>query len=200
MFIICGLGNPGERYKYTRHNVGARVVDRLAQRWGLGIKSAKFQSKAAKTVFSGNEVLLMLPQTFMNLSGEAVIKAMNFYKMDPEDLLVVHDEMDLELGRIKCKLGGGTAGHKGLDSIVNSLGTDNYIRIRFGIGRPSDNLTDSTDWVLSNFTVSEESIVKEKIENAADAVEQIISNGIIETMNRFNRDPNKEAKSGQDLN
>jgi len=140
MYLIVGLGNPGREYKDTRHNIGFMTVEVLARKWGINWQTdGKKKSLKAQKFIEGTEIILLKPQTFMNLSGEAVAKVANFYKIKTGDIIVIHDDIDLSLGQLKIQKGGGTAGHHGLESIVKCLGTGDFVRIRVGIGRPMGN-------------------------------------------------------------
>lgn len=186
MKIICGLGNPGARYTRTRHNVGFHICERLADRWGAILSHTKYNSLIGQTRVSGEAVLLLKPQIFMNRSGNAVGPAMRFHQLLPEDLLIIHDDADLDEGRILIKKGGGTAGHKGLDSIRDNLGSTDFHRLRFGIGRPSDARLELADYVLAALTTAESTLYEEKYELAVNACVSWVKNGVDKTMNDFN--------------
>ena len=186
MKIICGLGNPGQEYAGTRHNVGFDALNLLARRHRLEFSGKKFSARFAKGAIGRESVVMLKPGTYMNRSGQSVGPAVGFYKLSPEDLIVVHDELDLPLGRVVVKEGGGTAGHKGLNSIVSSLGTQGFLRVRFGIGRPEHPDHEMADFVLSRWALSEKKVVEECLERAADAVETILDEGVVVAMNRFN--------------
>lgn len=186
MKIIVGLGNPGKEYERTVHNVGFRVVDWLAG-YGLRVTGLKFEKKfnteIAEGELNGEKVLLVKPQTFMNRSGEAVSAVINFYKVDLSDLIVVHDDTDLPLGRIKIQNGGGSAGHHGIESIVKCIGGRDFARIRVGIRIGKDK---AGAFVLTSFGEKEQRLLEEMIEKAAETVKMILEKGIIPTMNRYN--------------
>ena len=196
MILVVGLGNPGKEYTLTKHNVGFLVLDELSQRVGVEINKNKFQSLCGETFVEGNKVIFLKPQTYMNRSGGAVASASDFYKIPPENIIVVHDEMDLSLGRIMIKPGGGSAGNKGIKSIISSLGNKNFIRIRLGIGKPETE-SDGVDHVLSNFTKNEIEIVQDSILTAADATLEIIQNGLQSAMNKFNVKTKKNENTEQ---
>lgn len=183
--LVVGLGNPGEDYRRTRHNVGAEVVEILAHRHGGKLRRQKEHALADEVTVDGRKVALAVPLTYMNLSGEAVAPLVRRYRVDPERLLVVHDEMDLELGRLQVKAGGGLAGHNGLRSIVSHLHTQDFLRIRIGIGKPPGR-REGADHVLRRFGKAERELVDVTVEQAADAVEVILSDGVAAAMNRFN--------------
>ncbi|MBI2082625.1 MAG: aminoacyl-tRNA hydrolase [Deltaproteobacteria bacterium] len=136
MKLIVGLGNPGEKYETTRHNVGAQVVQLFAVECLIGLKEKKFSSLMGKGHFEGQEFLLIFPQTFMNRSGDAVAAVLNFYQIRPEEMLMVHDDIDLDLGRLKLDFNVGAAGHRGVSSVIESIGMKNFSRLRIGVGRP----------------------------------------------------------------
>ncbi|HSV31183.1 MAG TPA: aminoacyl-tRNA hydrolase [Atribacteraceae bacterium] len=184
MTLIVGLGNLGSRYRLTRHNVGFRVVDRLlegAERWRRGDRSLQ-----ASVALEGNPVILLKPMTFMNLSGEALGAFVKARRHVAGELIVVHDELDLPPGVVRIKKGGGTAGHRGLDSIVSYLERNDFIRVRVGIGRPPET-GPATDYVLGVPLGEEETLLAEGERAAAEAVRMILREGLVMAMNRFNR-------------
>lgn len=186
MKIIVGLGNPGKEYENTRHNFGSLVVDRLVDELGGSFKKSRRLYEAFLHKEGRDKVLFVKPLTFMNVSGVAVEKALRYYKKKPDVLLVIYDDLDLPLGRIKFTRGGSSGGHKGIESIIELLGTKNFCRLRLGIGRPEGKI-ESYDYVLSKFLKGENSLADETIEKASAAVEFYFANGIQATMNRFNR-------------
>jgi PTH1 family peptidyl-tRNA hydrolase len=192
--VLVGLGNPGRSYARTRHNVGFRVAEEIARRAGVSLSTKKFGALAGRGTVAGRAALLVLPQTYMNLSGEAVASLLGYFRAEPADLVVVHDDLDLPFGRIQVKQGGGIAGHRGLASIVERLGTDDFARIRVGIGRPE--VGDAVDYVLERFTDDQERGLPPIIERAADAVEAVLADGVTRAMNRFNawKDPNSDGE------
>jgi len=182
--LVAGLGNPGREYAATRHNVGFMVADELARRLG-GSWRAKFSGDLAEVRLNGLRLALLKPQTFMNESGRSVGAAARFFKVEPDDLLVVHDEVDLEPGRLQARLGGGLAGHNGLRSVAQHLGTPEFGRLRIGVGRPErGDPRPVADFVLSEF--SPELDVDSLVGRAADAVETVATEGLEEAQNRFN--------------
>jgi len=182
--LVAGLGNPGREYAATRHNVGFMVADELARRLG-GSWRAKFSGDLAEVRLNGLRLALLKPQTFMNESGRSVGAAARFFKVEPEDLVVVHDEVDLEPGRLQARLGGGLAGHNGLRSVAQHLGTPEFGRLRIGVGRPErGDPRPVADFVLSEF--SPELDVDSLVARAADAVESVATEGLEEAQNRFN--------------
>jgi peptidyl-tRNA hydrolase, PTH1 family len=185
MFLIVGLGNPGREYKETRHNVGFMVVDRLCQKWG--VKPNRLQSKAliAQSMVGEQKVILAKPQTFMNLSGQAVSSLARFYKVDYGNLLVVHDDLDLPLGTLRLRPSGGSAGQKGLGSTIEQLGTQEFCRLRVGIGRPPGRM-DAAGYVLQTFSSGEMETMQFVLARAEEAVMTYLEQGIVKAMNQFN--------------
>jgi PTH1 family peptidyl-tRNA hydrolase len=185
--LVAGLGNPGRKYDRTRHNLGRMVCTEIAGRHGVGTRS-KFSGHLAELRLDGTRVALLTPETFMNESGRSVGAAVRFFKLPPEQLLVVHDEVDLELGRLQARLGGGLAGHNGLRSVAQSLGTAEFLRLRMGVGRPDrGDPRPVADWVLTPFPpdVDFDALVA----RGADAVETIVHAGLDEAQQRFNERP-----------
>jgi PTH1 family peptidyl-tRNA hydrolase len=182
--LVAGLGNPGREYAATRHNVGFLVADELARRLD-GSWRAKFSGALAEVRLDGLRLALLKPQTFMNESGRSVGAAVRFFKVEPEGLIVVHDEVDLEPGRLQVRLGGGLAGHNGLRSVAQHVGTPDFARLRIGVGRPErGDPRPVADFVLSEF--SPELDVESLVGRAADAVEAVATEGLEEAQNRFN--------------
>lgn len=184
MRLIVGLGNPGAQYALTRHNVGFMVVDRLAEQAGCSISRARFGALVGDGTLAAQKVLLLKPQTFMNLSGRSLEQAVRYYDVLLENVVVIHDDVDLPFGRMKLKQGGGHAGHKGLKSIDQVLGTD-YVRVRLGVGRPPGRM-EVANFVLSAFSTQEREELDFLIGDAADAVRMILDEGLVPAMNRYN--------------
>jgi len=182
MRAVVGLGNPGNQYKGTRHNVGFEVVDELARRWSVALK--KWKTTADTVVVRSRDVVLVEPRTFMNNSGEAVAGIMAFHRIDPTDVLVVVDEVQLPLGRLRLRRSGSAGGHNGLKSVIESVG-DAFPRLRIGVGR-GDAQWDLADHVLSRFAAEERPVIASALVRAADAVEVFIDAGIEAAMNQFN--------------
>ena len=189
MKLLVGLGNPGRDYAGHRHNVGFVVVDRLASRLGIALAQEKFEARIGQGDIEGQRVLLLQPQTFMNDSGAAVAAAVRFYKVGLEDLLVVHDELDLSFGRLQLKRGGGTGGHNGLESIVERLGEERFARLRFGIGKPAGpNAKERVvGHVLHDFSAEEREALPPRLDRAVEMARAWVSLGLAEAMNRHNR-------------
>ena len=183
--LVVGLGNPGEEYAKTRHNVGAEAVEILARRHGGKLRKQKERSLTDEVNVGGKRMALAVPLTYMNLSGEAVAPLVRRYGVEPGQLVVVQDEMDFELGRLQVKNGGGLAGHNGLKSIVAHLHTQDFVRIRIGIGKPPGS-RQGADHVLRRFSKAERKEIDVTLEQAADAVELILAEGVDVAMNRVN--------------
>jgi PTH1 family peptidyl-tRNA hydrolase len=185
-FLIVGLGNPGREYKNTRHNIGFMLVDALASR--LSVEFTRSQSKAliCDGRYQGHKIILAKPQTYMNRSGHPTRALLKFYKLDPDHLLVAYDDVDLPFATIRLKPSGGSAGHKGMGSILEQLGTDQFPRLRMGVGRPPGQ-KQAADYVLKPFTKSEDEFLDQFIQRAADTVQAFITQGIDFAMTNFNR-------------
>lgn len=186
-YLVVGLGNPGSQYEATRHNVGFRAVDALAKEAGVKIDRAKFQALTAQATVGSVRVLLMKPQTYMNLSGVAVKQAADFYKVPPERVLVLFDDIDLDVGRLRIRRNGSAGGHNGIKSIISSLGSQEFPRIKIGVGAKPHPDYDLADWVLSRFTLAEQKLLDPAIEHAAEAVPVIFTQGIERASSQFNR-------------
>lgn len=185
-WIVVFLGNPGQRYEGTRHNAGFMAAAAFEKEKGIRINRVRFGALTASAGLGGTKVFLMKPQTFMNLSGEAVGQAARFYKTPPERILVVSDEMALPVGKLRVRTGGSAGGHNGLKNIIEHLGTDRFPRIRIGVGEPPHPEFDAADWVLSVFKNQDAEEITKAAGLAAEAVEYYIVNGPEKTMNRFN--------------
>ena len=183
MFVIVGLGNPGKRYAATRHNLGYRAIDMLAARSGVRIKRKfRLRSDAVRGQLLGRDVLLLKPRTFMNLSGRAVALVLRYYRSSPTDLIVLMDDANLPVGRIRIRPGGGPGGHRGLQSLIDELRSDDFPRVRIGIGAGSDMVAH----VLGEFGATEREEIDSSVERAVAAVETIVSEGIERAMDRYN--------------
>ncbi|QGG48704.1 aminoacyl-tRNA hydrolase [Heliorestis convoluta] len=185
MKAIIGLGNPGREYERTRHNVGFMVLDRLAQNWEINNYSSKFQGAFAEKFVGTEKVILLKPQTYMNLSGQAVASLASFYKLEPQDLLVVYDDLDLAVGRIRIRARGSSGGHNGIKSIIGHLGSEFFPRLKMGIGRPPVGRS-AASYVLEPFAKDEEEGLDAMTEQACEAIELWLLKGTTEAMNRFN--------------
>jgi peptidyl-tRNA hydrolase, PTH1 family len=186
MEMIVGLGNPGQEYKDTRHNVGFKVVDLLVHELGIKLDNKRFQSRNGRARLEGKDVIFFCPMTYMNLSGSAVRQCADYFKVDIADVLVVHDDLDLPLGRVKVARQGRAGGHKGVQSIISHLGGANFPRVRIGIGRSRYNEPVET-FVLSPFYKDEREIAEEMIRIGAEACRLAITDGVEAAMNRINR-------------
>ena len=182
--LIAGLGNPGREHERDRHNAGWMVVDELARRHEGSFRS-KFSGRLAETRIGESRVALLEPETYMNESGRSIAAAARYFKVSPDELLVVHDDVDLDVGRLQARLGGGLAGHNGLRSIAQALGTPEFLRLRIGVGRPGrGDPRDIADYVLSPFEADEDT--EGIVSRSADAVELLLSEGLTATQQRFN--------------
>ena len=191
MKLIVGLGNPGRRYEGTRHNVGFEIVDLVARRHGADWESGPRGAEALVARWRGGDAVLAKPLTFMNLSGAAVVALLQFYKVDLADLLVVVDDVNIPLGRLRARPEGSAGGHNGLKSLIASLGSQEFARLRVGVGR-GDDRRDLADHVLARFDATERATVAETVDRSADAVELFVAEGIGQAMNRYNRKEDAE--------
>ncbi len=186
MFVIVGLGNPTREYKGTRHNVGFDAIDVIADKHGIAVDTAKHKALCGKGMIQGEKVLLIKPQTFMNLSGESVRAVMDFYKINPEkELIVIYDDINLDVGRLRIRAKGSAGGHNGIKSIISHTGTQNFKRIRIGVGAKPAGM-DLADYVLGRFSTSDRKSVEESYANVNDAVELMIREDINAAMNQYN--------------
>jgi PTH1 family peptidyl-tRNA hydrolase len=182
--LIVGLGNPGRKYAGHRHNVGFQCLDHLAEAWGLSFSKRKHKALLAQGHIAGLKAILAKPQTFMNLSGQAVERMARFYKVPPENILVIYDDLDLPVGKIRLRPEGGSGGHKGMKSVIEHLGSNGFPRLRVGIGRPTHG--DPVDYVLSDFAPDEQIAMEQAYERAVSAVELWLTEDIVAAMNRHN--------------
>lgn len=185
MHIIIGLGNPGKQYEYTRHNAGFLFIDYLAAKHNIKLNKIKFKGIIGEGSIAGEKVLLLKPSTFMNLSGESLIEAVNFYKVDYQDVIVVYDDISLPLGSLRIREKGSAGGHNGIKNIIYLSGKDTFPRIRLGVNAPEER--DLADFVLSKFSQAELKIFSQAVENAADAVEHMLKGDILKAMNLYNK-------------
>ncbi len=185
-YIIAGLGNPGAKYEMTRHNAGFLAVDLLALNENLNIKKLKFHSLVGDFSVNGKKCLVMKPQTFMNNSGEAVGEAARFYKIPPERVIIISDDISLDVGKIRIKRKGSAGGHNGLKSIISHLGSENFVRVKIGVGKKPSADYDLVDWVLGRFPKELEKNLKTALENAVSALPYIVNDEIDKAMNLFN--------------
>ena len=185
-FAVVGLGNPGDKYRYTRHNAGFLALSYLSQKLGFDIANAKFKALCAEHALGTRRALFLLPQTYMNNSGEAVRAAMDFYKLTPEQLLVIYDDISLPCGKLRIRPSGSAGGHNGIKSIIEHIGSDAFARIKIGVGAKPHPDMDLADWVLSTFTEDEQKALFEKFDAVTQAAALIADGKIAEAMNRFN--------------
>ncbi len=185
-WLIVGLGNPGDNYAKTRHNVGWRALDILAQELHTKVDRAKFRGLYGQATFEGQKLIFLKPQTFMNLSGLSVMDAARFYKLPPERIIVLFDDISLPVGRLRIRPDGSAGGHNGIKSIIGSINAQNFPRVKIGVGAKPHPDYDLADWVLSAFPPEEEKVLQPALKRAADAALEIIKNGTYEAANRFN--------------
>ena len=186
---MVGLGNPGLKYEFTRHNIGFRIVDNLARDIEIEFKKVKsYYSLISRGMINNHKVMLVKPQTFMNLSGRAVSKVVSYYKIPLQDLLIVYDDLNLEFGQVRIRKKGSTGGHKGIESIMQYLHSEEIPRLRIGIGSPSANFNfDCVSYVLSNFSDDEEDKIKETIKLSTKAIKTVIEEGFEKAMRKYNK-------------
>jgi len=193
MKIIVGLGNPGSHYRLNRHNIGFRCIDYIADKFSIPVKKRLCKSDMGQGSIAGCEVLLIKPRTYVNLSGEAIACLLDKFRAKPADLIVIHDDLDLPVGRIRLRLGGKSGGHRGIRSAIDCLGSPDFNRVRIGISRPGNKGSrhadedEIVDYVLGDFPPDEEEIIKAAVANVTEAVECLLKDGLETAMNRFNR-------------
>ena len=185
-WLIVGLGNPGKDYERTRHNCGFRAVDLLADKLGCKIDKGKFQGLYGQAMYNGRKLMLLKPQTYMNLSGRSVLQLSAYFNIPPQQIIVLFDDISLEPGRLRVRPDGSAGGHNGIKSIIQELGSQAFPRVKIGVGGKPDPNADLADWVLSCFTAKEEKALAVALENAAEAALVIIEKGVPEAANRFN--------------
>lgn len=186
MYAVIGLGNPGLKYRGTRHNVGFDAIDALANRNNISISKIKHKAIYGETNISGEKVLLIKPQTYMNNSGMTVLDVQKFYKIPIENIIVIYDDIDIDVGSLRIRKKGSGGSHNGMRSIINHLQNDNFPRVRIGVGRPENN-EDLADFVLNKFSKDDRIVIDDIIEDAALSVEEIIKSGIDKAMNLYNK-------------
>ena len=186
MWLIVGLGNPGRKYKFTRHNIGFRVIDRLSKTLSIPLDKKRMMAVWGKGIWENYKVVLAQPQTFMNLSGESVVRLVKFLRIETDNVIIIHDDLDLGFGQIRVREKGGDAGHKGVRSTIDSLGRNEFIRVRLGISRPDDK-GEGKDYVLGDFDEPQKKNLNIFLDQAQEAVKTIIFEGSAQAMNRFNR-------------
>ena len=186
MYLIVGLGNPGRDYEKTRHNTGFEAIDMLAEKLGIQVAEKKYKGLCGKARIGSEQVLLLKPQTYMNLSGESVRAAADFYKIAPEHIIVIYDDIDLEVGRLRLRAKGSAGGHNGIRNIIAHMGTQEFPRIRIGVGAKPDRM-DLADYVLGRFSREEQGQIEDGCREASAAASAIVEEGIEAAMNQFNR-------------
>ena len=184
MKIVAGLGNPGADYAGTRHNMGFSVIYRLADKYNVSVDRGECKALTGRCVIGGEKTILVMPQTYMNLSGESIGQILRYYKCEPEDLIVVYDDIYLDVGGIRLRAKGSAGGHNGMKNIIQHIGTDEFDRVRVGVGKKPDRM-DLADYVLSRFSEDMLESVRESVDRAASAVEEIITNAMQTAMNKY---------------
>ena len=185
-WLIVGLGNPGREYEKTRHNCGFRALDGLAQQLGCKVDKLKFQGLYTQTTYGGKKLFLLKPQTYMNLSGRAVLQLSAYFHIPPQRIIVLFDDISLAPGRLRVRADGSAGGHNGIKSIIQELGSQDFPRVKIGVGAKPNPDFDLADWVLSTYSASEEKALAVSLKNAADAALAVIDHGVPEAANRFN--------------
>ncbi len=186
MYLVIGLGNPGKQYEMTRHNIGFHTIDYIADEYRVKVNKLKFKALCGETSIGGEKVYLIKPQTFMNLSGESVVEFSRFYKVPPENIIVINDDVSLDAGRIRVRPKGSAGGHNGLKSIIYQLQSDEFPRVKMGVGSPEHADYDLADYVLGRFTKDEIPVMEDAIIRAKKAVEEIITHDVQSAMNKYN--------------
>ncbi|WP_317889886.1 aminoacyl-tRNA hydrolase [Sutcliffiella deserti] len=186
MKVFVGLGNPGRQYEQTRHNIGFMVIDELADRWNISLSQSKFKGIYGQGIVNGEKVLLVKPLTYMNLSGECVRPLLDFYKLEAEDVVIVYDDLDLPVGKLRLRQKGSAGGHNGIKSLILHLQTQNFNRIRMGIDRPTNGQSVS-DYVLGRFSQEEQPDITWAVKRASEACEEALEKEFLQVMNTFNQ-------------
>ena len=188
MYLIVGLGNPGKDYELTRHNIGFRVIDRISKDLNIVVSKGQCQALIGQGTIGDHKMILAKPQTFMNLSGNSVWELVNWFKIDLSHLIIIYDDLDLNVGQLRIRPKGNSGGHKGVESIINRLGTTEFVRVRIGIGKPNEIILEEngSDYVLSKIPKSEKEAIDLAILSAAEAVTVIINEGLEAAMNKYN--------------
>lgn len=185
-FLVVGLGNPGKEYEHTRHNVGFLVLDELAERKNIPIQRLKYRALTNTAQFGQTRALLMKPITYMNLSGESVGEAARFFKLSPEQIVVISDDTDLPVGKLRFRRKGSAGGHNGLKSIISHLGSEQFIRLKIGVGKKPHPDYDMANWVLGRFSGPDQAVINETVSRAADAIELLLTQGMDAAMAQYN--------------
>lgn len=184
--LIVGLGNPGKKYEYTRHNVGFLTIDEIAKKTGIRVKTIKFKGLYGEGHYGGQKIRLLKPSTYMNLSGESVREALDYFKLEPSDLVVIYDDIDIGLGEVRIRKKGSAGTHKGMKSIIYLIQSDDFPRIRLGVGQKAHPNQDLADFVLSGFSKEEGRVMEKTIERAAEAALVLAQDGVDKAMNEYN--------------
>ncbi|USG65908.1 aminoacyl-tRNA hydrolase [Brevibacillus ruminantium] len=185
MKVIVGLGNPGKKYEDTRHNAGFMAIDKINDKWGIPVQQNKFRALVGEGRIDGEKVLLVKPQTYMNLSGESIAEILKFYKLGPEDVVVIYDDLDLPPGQLRLREKGSAGGHNGIKSLIMHMGTQDFNRIKIGIGRPEPGRSVS-DYVLHPFSTEERPLISEAVDLAAEAAAMWMKEPFLKVMNKYN--------------
>lgn len=185
-YIIVGLGNLGKQYDNTRHNAGFNAMDRICEKYQVQMKKIRFKSTTGECVIEGKKCLLMKPSTYMNNSGQAVVEAMNFYKIDPANIIIIFDDISLDVGKMRIRQKGSDGGHNGMKNIIYLSGSDMFPRVKIGVGKKPHPDYDLKDWVLSRFSSSDDKLLRDIYDNSVSAVEYIVSGDIQKAMASFN--------------
>ena len=186
MYLIVGLGNPESDYSKTRHNMGFNVINKLSEKYGIEVNKSKFKGLVGNGIIEGEKVVLLKPQTFMNLSGESVIEAMNFYKIPKENLIIIYDDVDIEPGNIRIRKNGSAGSHNGMKSVIEHIKTEDFVRIRVGIGKPKEHI-DMINHVIGHIPEDELNTLDEGASAAKESVVEMLKNSIDSAMNKFNK-------------
>ncbi len=186
MYIVAGLGNPGKQYDMTRHNIGFHTIDYIADQYGVKVNKLKYKALYGECNINGEKVLLIKPQTYMNLSGESLVDFVKFYKVPIENVLVINDDISLGTGKLRIRAKGSAGGHNGLKSIIYQLQSDNFVRLKIGVGAPEHKDYELADYVLGRFNKEEIPILEETIKKCKMAVEEIVKNGAESAMSKYN--------------
>lgn len=192
MYIIVGLGNPGKKYEHTRHNAGFEVIDILADRMGINVEESKHKGLLGRGMLEGQKVVLVKPQTFMNLSGECVREVADFYKVAEDEIIVIYDDISLDPGQLRIRAKGSAGGHNGIKNIIAQLGTQVFPRVKVGVGE-KPRMMDLADYVLSRFSKEDQGKMDDAFKEAADAVAMMVSQGVEPAMNKYNTKKKEEA-------
>ena len=192
MYIIVGLGNPGKKYEHTRHNAGFEVIDILADRMGINVEESKHKGLLGRGMLEGQKVVLVKPQTFMNLSGECVREVSDFYKVAEDEIIVIYDDISLDPGQLRIRAKGSAGGHNGIKNIIAQLGTQVFPRVKVGVGE-KPRMMDLADYVLSRFSKEDQAKMDDAFKEAADAVAMMVSQGVEPAMNKYNTKKKEEA-------